>query len=245
MKDQKIVFYSRILKKNMDVRLLIPSGENLKCLFLLHGYGGDHNQWAAQTKLAELAESMGILAVLPSCGNGYYEDTQENMPAFLGEELVEYIKSKFPISARREDLYVGGVSMGGFGALLIGAKYPHVFGKILSFSGAFILSDVVIGNPGVLGNADPKYFKEVFGEFDTLEGSSRDPLAEALRASQALGKLLLICGGKDVLYPCNLKILAQLRAADIDADWYSDAMGGHGWAFWNDALPYALAWLKE
>ena len=245
MKDDRILFPSAILGREIPLRILLPEGENLPCLVLLHGYGGTENQWCDRSIIRTLAQQHSIAVVMPGCGDGYYEDTNENIPAFLGEELVPYLKTVLPISGRTEDCFLAGVSMGGFGALLIGAKYPQTFGKIAALSGAFIIPDVVIGNPGVLGNANPWYFKKVFGSFEDLEGSSRDPLAEAVRSAKA-GKLppvYLMCGNRDVLCRENRKIAKTLADLGVDLFW-QEAEGGHTWDVWNAYLPQMFQWLN-
>lgn len=245
MNDQIIILRSKVLGRAVPVRVLVPHGSNMKCLFLLHGYGGDENQWAINSIIAQLAAQHHLVAVMPSCGDGYYEDTQENIPAFLGEELVSYVQENLPVSEARNDRLLAGVSMGGFGSLLIGAKYPTTFGKIASFSGAFIIPDVVIGNQGVLGPAEPDYFRKVFGDFETLEGSSRDPIAEALRANQQhlLPPVYFVCGTEDVLYSGNWKAFQSLSGQGAPTIWHSQP-GRHEWSFWNSVLPQVINWLS-
>lgn len=246
MKDHQFEYYSATLKRNIYIRYLIPEGSNLKCLVLLHGYNGDHHQWYNKSIISQLAEQYSLVVVTPHCGNGYYVDTQEDIPNFVGNELVSYIRKVLPISPKPDDTYIAGVSMGGFGALLIGAKFGNVFGKIASLSGAFIIPDVVIGNQGVLGNADPRYFKEIFGDFETLEGSDKDPLAVAIKAyeNKRLPSLCLLCGTEDALYQGNLKVVKNLRKHGIPVVWYGGT-GNHRWPFWNDMLPYVIKWLVE
>ena len=246
MKSYLFSFPSKILGREVMVRLLLPAGKNLKCLILLHGYNGTHDQWLDKSPISELAEKHKLVVVMPGCGNGYYEDTREDMPRFVGEELIAYLKSSLPISPCRENLYIGGVSMGGFGALLIGSRYHKTFGKIVSFSGAFIIPDVVIGNQGVLGNADPQYFRDIFGDLETLEGSSRDPIAEAIRVSKTEGlpSLCLLCGTEDDLYQCNVNAIKALRKHNIPLLWYG-GKGNHRWPFWSNVLPHVIRWLVE
>jgi S-formylglutathione hydrolase FrmB len=246
MMDASFVYHSQVLNRQVAIRCLVPQGRDLKCLFLLHGYGGNHNQWCEKSIISRLAQQYRLVVVMPGCGDGYYEDTREDLPRFIGEELVTYVQQHLPVSPKREDRFIGGVSMGGFGALLIGAGYGDVFGKIVSFSGAFIIGDVVIGNQGVLGNANPQYFKDVFGDLEQLEGSHRDPVAQAIRAAGE-GKMppvFLLCGDQDVLHRCNRKTAGILAQRGISTVWYSGA-GGHRWPFWNEVLPAAIQWLTE
>lgn len=246
MKNYLLSFHSEILSREVPVRLLVPAGKNMKCLILLHGYNGTQDQWLDKSPIKDLAEMFNLVVAMPGCGNGYYEDIHEDMPRFVGEELVSFLQSSLPISSCRENLYIGGVSMGGFGALLIGSKYHKTFGKIVSFSGAFIIPDVVIGNQGVLGNADPQYFRDIFGDFETLEGSNRDPIAEAIRVSTmgVLPSLCLLCGAEDALYQCNVNAVKTLRNHKVSVLWYG-GKGNHRWPFWSNVLPYVIRWLVD
>lgn len=245
MKDYQLSVPSAALARSVSVRFLIPEGTGSKCLILLHGYHGDHNQWCKSSIISELAKQYNCAVVMPSCGDLYYEDTLEDIPRFVGEELVSYVLNALPVSQNKHDFFLGGVSMGGFGALLIGSKYARNFGKIVSLSGAFIIPDVVIGNPGVLGNANPDYFKKVFGDFDTLEGSTRDPVAETIQAStKDLPEIFLLCGSEDALMPGNLKVVKDLRNHNIPVVWYPHK-GAHCWSFWNNSLPMIFEWLVE
>jgi S-formylglutathione hydrolase FrmB len=237
---------SAILGRSIPVRFIVPEGKDLPCLLMLHGYGGNQDQWYSKTDIYQIAVQKKLVIILPGCGDGFYEDTQEDLPRFLAEELIVYAKKYLPISGMRDQTYIAGVSMGGFGALLIGAKYPQVFGKIASFSGAFIIHDVAIGNLGVLGNADVAYFRTVFGDFATLEDSTRDPVAEYIRASKItqIPKLLLLCGKEDVLMQPNLRIIRQLNNAHIPLLWL-ETDGGHNWPFWKPLLPKVIEWLTD
>lgn len=246
METYCINYWSSVLERNVPIRLIVPKGENLACLFLLHGYGGNQNQWVEKSCIKVLAEKHKIVVIMPCCGNTYYEATQEDIPRFLGEELIAFVRNNLPISHSKNDMYIAGVSMGGFGALLVAAKYSSVFGKVASFSGAFIIHDVAIGNPGVLGNADVNFFRSVFGDFSTLEGSSRDPAAEMIRSSKTenIPKIMLLCGNDDVLYRANQRIVQQFKSNDISVEWHSSA-GGHHWTLWNGMLPYVVRWFVD
>jgi len=246
MENYLINFPSSVLGRVVPLRLLVPEGKNLKCLILLHGYNGTQDQWVDKSPIEYLAEYYNLVVAMPGCGNGYYEDTLEDIPRFLGEELISYLQTSLPISHCRENQYIGGVSMGGFGALLIGSKYHTIFGKIFSLSGAFIIHDVVIGNQGVLGNADPQYFKDIFGDFEVLEGSSKDPIAEAIRVSSSgnLPALCLLCGTFDDLYQGNVKAVNALRKHNIPVLWHG-GRGNHRWPFWSDMLPHVIRWLVD
>lgn len=243
MQKYSIAISSQCLKREISINAIVPDFPTGKWMLLLHGFGSDKDQWLVKTNVAEIANKHGITLILPSCGDGYYEDTQEPMGCFLGEELPEFVCKRFSLSRSREDTYICGASMGGFGALLIGSRYSNVYGKIASFGGAFIVHDVSIGNQGVLGNADVNYFRRVFGDFATLEGSERDPLTHVQKAVQAncMGDIWLACGTNDVLYRSNKRMYESLKRMGVSVDFLS-VPGAHSWFAWVPYLKEMMDW---
>ena len=246
MKQYHMTMDSQILARKIGMNVFCPEHPNGKWLLLLHGYGGNEDEWAEKSGILRLAAQYRLTVVSPGCGDGYYEDTEEPMGQFLGEELPVFLGERFPISHRREDSFIAGVSMGGFGALLLGSRYSRVFGRIACLSGAFILHDVLIGNPGVLGNADVSYFRRVFGDFETLEDSDRDPLAQARRAAaeNRMSPVYLLCGDRDVLALCNQRVAEELTRMGVSVVARTEA-GGHYWDFWNRYLESVIQWLLQ
>lgn len=247
MNIQSINIPSQCLKRDISINIVLPETPSGKWLLLLHGYGGDKDEWLTKSSVADFVDKYGITLILPSCCDGYYEDTQEPMGHFLGEELPTFVCKYFSLSRRREDAYICGVSMGGFGALLIGSRYSNVYGKIASFGGAFIIHDIAIGNPGVLGNADVNYFRQVFGDFSTLEGSGRDPLTHIQTAvdENRMSAVYLLCGVKDVVYQGNERIRKGLHRMGVPVKLVAIPEGGHTWVCWNPYIEQLLMWLLD
>ncbi|MBR2894183.1 MAG: alpha/beta fold hydrolase [Oscillospiraceae bacterium] len=246
MNQQNITLDSQVLSRKIWVNVFLPDHPTGKWLLLLHGYGGNESEWTEKSNILSLARKYQLTVVTPGCGDGYYEDTQEPMGQFLGEELPTFLHDRFHLSDQRENSCIAGVSMGGFGALLLGSRYSRVFGKIACLSGAFILRDVAIGNPGVLGNADVSYFRRVFGDFETLEQSDRDPLAQAHQAviENRMSPVYLLCGDQDVLIHCNQRVAFELTDLGIPVVTQIEN-GGHHWDFWNHHLETVIQWLVQ
>lgn len=139
--------------------------------------------------------------------------------------------------------------MGGFGSLLLGSHFPDLFRKIVCISGAFILEDIQIGNPEVVGT-DPnnvKHFQNIFGDLPALGDSvSRNPAVAACHALEAkqLPPVFLACGTEDLLYPRNVKLRNQLTALGANITWMEGA-GNHTKQFFAPAMACAFAWLSQ
>ena len=113
-----------------------------KTLFLLHGITGNHTDFISETRIRALAEEHNLAVIMPSGYNAFYLDQPEShnyYGSFVGEELVRMARSMFPLSTRREDTFIGGVSMGAYGALRNGLHYCENFGAIVALSSAMVV----------------------------------------------------------------------------------------------------------
>ena len=181
-------------------------------LYLLHGYSGAHNDWLRNSPVEALAAQYGIAIIMPEGGNRFWVDNAEtNIRAgeFLGRELVQVTRTMFNLSHKREDTFIGGLSMGGYGAVRNGLKYHDVFSAILAFSSALITNAYARGEfetKPELGLPSSYYF-HVFGPKEDMAGSDMDPVA---LAKQCLGKdapaLFLACGSEDFLFGRNTEL---------------------------------------
>lgn len=244
MDIQLFAIFSQCLNRSISVHVAVPDVPSGKWLLLLHGYGGNEQEWITKSPIVELAQAMGLVLVAPACSDGYYEDTVEPIGQFLAEELVPFVQTRFPISSKQEDTWIAGASMGGFGSLLIGARYSRIFGKIAAFGGAFIVHDICIGNPAIVGNGDIRYFQRVFGDFFTLEGSDRDPLTHVQNAleDQSMAPVWLLCGEADPLYRSNERMYNTLVHMGASVELVR-IPGGHSWDVWSPYTGTMLRWL--
>lgn len=244
MTVESVRFPSRILGREFHYRTILPSSSSapFRTLYLLHGYGGSSANWLEKSNVARWADEYGLAIVLPDCGDGYYQDnprTGEQMKRFLGEELIAETRSQFPLSSRREDTFIGGASMGGFGSLLVGSRYSKQFAKIASMAGAFV--------PYILGiGMSAQYFQDTFGDYESLEGSDREPFGEALRAirEDRMIPVYLSCGRQDIHLACNHRIRDKLHNAGAQVT-LEEVDGGHEWTCFNAGFPKAIQWLLD
>ena len=105
---------------------MLPPGEEpqeerpFRTLYLLHGVIGNYTDWVTGTNIQRWAEEKNLAVVMPSGENSFYLDCDASETLygeFVGRELVEVTRKMFPLSRRREDTYLAGLSMGGYGAL--------------------------------------------------------------------------------------------------------------------------------
>lgn len=155
-------FISYVLNRAVDVDVIIPGVTSTEAedpkvthkprwkypvLYLLHGYCNDYSTWERYTSIERYAEERRIAVVTFSAENNMYmklQDVKKENPIeglmepdyekFLMEELPDFVTSMFPISEKPSDTYIAGLSMGGFGALSNGFRYPDRFRAVGAFS---------------------------------------------------------------------------------------------------------------
>ena len=137
-------------------------------IYLLHGYSGNRNSWLFNSVVMDWAAKYGYAVIMPDGTNRFYldnDDTGERYGEFVGEELVEVTRRMFPLSTRREETVIAGISMGGFGAIRNGLNYADTFGAIIGLSSALITDEVSAMEPGS-GNAiaSYEYYRHTFGD---------------------------------------------------------------------------------
>lgn len=220
-----------------------------KTLYLLHGVIGSHIDWVNGTSIQRWAEEKDLAVVMPAGENMFYVDQEaahNYYGEFIGKELVELTRKMFPLSRRREDTYIAGLSMGGFGALRNGLKYHETFSRIAGLSVADIIDDLDQRTDDVpLFIESRSYAESIFGDLAEVAGSDKNPrwIAAKLAEEKAqLPEIYIACGLSDSLLPNNRKLQECLKGLGYDVT-YEEAPGAHEWDFWNRFIKKVLEWL--
>jgi len=228
----------------------IPRGP-MKALYLLHGYTGNYTDWVCGSPIQELSETHNIAVFMPSGDNFFYLDDTDMgalYAEYIGNELVEFTHEMFPLSGKRDDTFIGGYSMGGYGAIRNGLKYSHRFGRIIALSSAFITHTIAGMSPEYKNPfADYKYYRRVFGDLDHLLGSDKDPeslITEKKKAGETIPDIYMACGTEDFGIESNRRYHRFLTSEEIEHT-YIESPGVHNWKFWNEYIEKAIHWALE
>ena len=220
-----------------------------KTLYLLHGVFGSHIDWINGTNIQRWAEENNLAVIMPAGENMFYVDLEAShnyYGEFIGRELVDMTRKMFPLSRKREDTYIAGLSMGGYGALSNGLKYHETFGCIAGLSAAAIIDDIDKRTDDVPVFIESRqYLESIFGDLSKVEDSDKNPkwLARKLAAGNAvLPKIYLACGLQDFLLSKNQDLQNYLKELGYDVT-YDEMPGGHDWDFWNCQIKKVLDWL--
>ena len=196
-------------------------------LYLLHGWGGNYSDWVCNSRIAVWAQRRGIAVVMPSGDNSFYlnyPEREEYYEKFIGEELIALTRKAFPLSDKREDTWIAGLSMGGGGAIRCGLRYGQVFSKAAGLS-----SGITMGESAQ---------KRGHGA-DTVQA-----LQDALAAGDSLTDLFMTIGTEDSLLQNNREFHEILKKQGIEHI-YEEHSGGHTWEYWDGHLPEVLDWLQD
>lgn len=234
-------------KREMDGEGLRRKDMLLKTLYLFHGiYGGEYD-WLTSTRIFKWAKDRNLAVILPAGENSFYNDNQHNYyGTFVGEELVTFTRTMFRLSEKREDTFVGGLSMGALGAFYSAFRYPDTFGYVGALSMGAIADTYPQGEGDRTGLLDRRSFYEaVFGDEGSFQGSRTD-YYELSRAFAESGKtkpdIFMAIGKDDPLLPNNRNYHEFLIKQGFLVDYREDE-GAHDWAFWDRNLYRFLEWL--
>ena len=208
-------------------------------LYLLHGLSDDDTIWLRRTAIERYVAALGLAVVMPQVSRSFYTDEAHGNRywTFLSEELPALVSDFFNVSTRREDTFVAGLSMGGYGALKWALRQPERFAAAASLSGALDVA-AMRGRGG-----RSEVLDLVFGAGE-VSGTENDLLhlihtADATR----LPSLYLACGTEDHLVQDNRTFVAACteNGVELTTDF---GPGQHRWDYWDEKIQQVLAWLE-
>ncbi len=210
-----------------------PKQEERKVLYLLHGMHGGAHSWISNSNVERyLAESkQNMVIVMPEIGNDFYMDQTIGWKYFtyVAEELPRIIQTFLRISPKRENTYVAGLSMGGYGAMKMALTYPEKFSFAASFSGALDVFEA-------MKNHDPHFAEFLFGSADMIPGSVNDLfylLKKVDEEKKQKPELYVSCGSADRLFESNVRFTQKARELEYGVTFHEEVSEGHSWRFWD------------
>lgn len=258
-------FESQYLNGNTQVSVILPdkprgvtpaefygSGKRYKVLWLLHGTCGDNMDWIRKTNIELYATEKNLVVVMPSALNSNYSNWEDtmlgyNMYDYLTEELMPLIYGWLPVSNKREDNFIAGLSMGGRGTIKYAVNHPEKFAAAAVLSASAIdLTRMKHGDPNLLLDLDnPRTITTLrnAGGYEAFVSSNENVWAildEKVKTGE-LPRLMFACGEEDaVLYGLYCDFRKHAEEIGLDAHWYSLPGYGHEWRFWDLGIQEAL-----
>jgi putative tributyrin esterase len=246
-------FFSEALKVATAMDVILPlagwggtaagAGNEHPVLYLLHGLSDDHTIWQRRTSIERYLEGLDLAVVMPAVHRSFYADMAAGYHywTFISQEVPYVAHSLFQLSTRREDTFVAGLSMGGYGAFKLALTFPERFAAAASLSGALDVGRLALDpKNGWLAEASA-----IFGDPARVKGSGNDlfTLAKKLAASKGpKPRLYQWCGTEDHLYKDNLRFRKQAQKLGLELD-YAESPGTHEWKYWDQQIQVVLQWL--
>ncbi len=243
-------FYSEALGMQTQAEVIIPQRSSAgeigienssreqayKCLYLLHGLSDDQTIWLRRTSIERYAAQYGICVVMPCADRSFYCNTHYGMAYYdyIAKELPRRIAEFFHVSSKREDNYIAGLSMGGYGALKIALR-ENCFcaGAGLSPCGDLSRSSLRDLIPTIFGTDRlPK-------EDDLMY------LAEKAKTNPEKPKLFIAIGTEDFLYETCQPLRNKLTEGGFDFTYREVENASHSWEFWDAEIQNVLKWMFE
>jgi putative tributyrin esterase len=242
-----ITVRSENLKGRGDISVFVPPGgdyENLPIVLLLHGVYASHWAWthfAGVHVKAMAAINEGLLKpmvlVMPSDGmwgdgSGYIRHKDKNFEEWIMSDVINAVIQTIKETSSTSSLFIAGLSMGGFGALRLGAKYGD---RIKAVSGLSSITDA--------------RQLERFSEDDLTdlldENSEELPVFDMmLNNRDMLPKIRFDCGKSDPLLAYNRE-LHELMLKHKIIHVYEEFPGAHDWSYWEEHIMKTLLFFNE
>jgi S-formylglutathione hydrolase FrmB len=236
-------WHSAVLGQKLSMNVILPDAGRgpFPVFYLLHGLTDDHTVWVRRTNVERYVADLPLIVVMPDGHRGFYTD-HVNGPAYgqhVAAEVPAFIERHFHAMTTREGRCVGGLSMGGYGALRLALAHPDRYASATSHSGAVGMGDRDTPRDG--GPVSLAEFRRIFGL--NPWGTNHDllHLARQAKASPApLPAVRMDCGTEDFLIEDNRALHRELTQIGVPHE-YAEFPGAHNWDYWDQHVRDAIA----
>lgn len=247
--------YSDSLCMDTNINILLPEVRRGKTpfepnrkypvIYCLHGHGDDQTAYIRKSMIEVYTRDLPVIVVMPTTHRGSYVDGKYNYQyfKFLTEELPIRIANYFPASTKREETFVMGNSMGGYGAFRLAMGRPDLYAAAVSLSGT--IGEIKKERPMLKNTYDSEKLQYMnFGDYEEYKNSDNNLNTLALKLDKYEGekpRLRHVCGTEDALtYQSGLDFMNFIKEnTSLKID-YEEGPGGHNWGFWNPQIEKAL-----
>jgi enterochelin esterase-like enzyme len=256
---------SKILGSNVNYSVYLPSdydrsNRRYPVLYLLHGYTDDETGWTQfgeahliADRLMQAGEIPPMLIVMPDAGVTWYinsADGKVRFEDFFVQEFIPFIDKEYRTRAQKESRAVAGLSMGGYGSLILATKHPHLFAAAAPLSAAVFTEEEFRNMPEASYN---RTFASLFGP--NLKGQDRlnahwnkNSILKIVETGSADSlktvKYYIDCGDDDFLIKGNMALHAAMIDRKVPHE-FRVRNGGHTWSYWRTALPEVLKFVGD
>jgi putative tributyrin esterase len=242
---------------NTEIGIILPdckekpadfyaSGKKYPVLWLLHGTFGDYSDWIRKSNIELYACEREVIVVMPSAMNSDYVNwpdfgTGYNMWDCLTDELMPMVYNWLPASAKPEDNFIAGLSMGGEGAIKYAVGHPDKFAGCAVLSAAPVeYRRYLAAGEGPFGGDRWEHQLRNAGGAEGLLASPNHVWEKLPGMIDTLPKLYCACGKDDFLYPIYTDFKAYAEKIGLHATFEEFDGFKHEWRFWDMTIERAL-----
>jgi enterochelin esterase-like enzyme len=227
---REMMFYSPSLDRDMSYYVYLPpgygtEGRRYPVLYMLHGGGGEKDEWPAYGLVNDADRSIQskdirpLIIVMPQGDLGYWVNWVGDGPRwgdYVARDLRRQIDATFRTLPDSSHRAIGGLSMGGAGALQLAFTHPDIFGVAGAHSPSLHLDDGT--------------FSAIYGTGDDF--LKREPIDLAVSAPNIdLLKIWIDAGEDDPWLERDQLLHANLDARGVPHNW-NVFHGGHDGDYW-------------
>ncbi len=239
---------SKNLKGRGDICLFVPPDEIVKeplpIVILLHGVYGSAWSWALSAGAHKTALCMmqaksirSMILAMPSDGlwgdgSAYLPHSGYDFEKWICEDVIALVREAVCEERLSSDICLAGLSMGGYGALRIGAKYGETFLAISAHSSITSLTQM------------PLFVEEAIEDYGVNLSKDNSVIETILYHKDQLPAIRFDCGKEDLLIKFNRRLHQELTAASIEHE-YQEFSGSHQWAYWEEHLKDSLLFFEK
>lgn len=236
-------FRAEAIDKHTAMNVILPDGDGpFPVLYLLHGLSDDYTIWLRRTSIERHVKDMPLIVVMPDGHRNWYcNDPRPEGLAYedhIVRDVVGFVERTFPAATGRRARAIAGLSMGGYGALMLAMRHPDKFSVACSHSGAV----------GFLSSAvePPKARPDKIALAEVLPRDKYDCflLAERLAGGPEKLSLRLDCGTDDFLIEHNRLFHAHLERLGVEHV-YREYPGAHEWSYWDEHVVETLQFAAD
>ena len=252
----EVNFFSEALTLRSTMYVLLPQRSlaetktkrtpKYRTLYLLHGHSDDHTAWMRWSSIEKYVEGLNLAVVMPAGNLSFYTDMVYGgkYGQFISEEVPVVVRDMFSLSDKREDNFVAGLSMGGYGAFKLALTYPDRYAAAASLSGAVDVCETVRAHDRIDDKVWLDGMRNVFGDLNKVPNSKHDlfTLAKKVAKSPVKPRLYQCCGTEDFLYADNVRFRDAIRKLPLNLI-YEEGPGEHVWSYWDKMIQNVLKWM--
>ncbi|MBT3200810.1 MAG: hypothetical protein HN350_12940 [Phycisphaerales bacterium] len=246
----EVRFHSEALGGDSMLTVLEPDNcsRPLGVLYLLHGMGDDHTTWTDRVDIVGAMNSANaeFIVVIPDGAGSYFC----NIPGpnggryedLIARDVIQYVDANYNTAAERRGRVAAGLSMGGYGSLMLAMRHPELFCGVSSHSGALYFGH----EPHPFGKEYPTGLMKLLSDHSPDVDYDVFSLATKLASSDehAFPAVRIDCGLDDYQGDTNRRLHAHLNSLGV-TNTYEEFPGGHTWDYWRANFDKTLNFTLE